>query len=384
MIGQHSFNILFPSIVDPALHHGGAGTVTRAFLRLLQRAPLSAQIECVVPTYTRRRSHRGRQLTSLARTLVSPLPSKALFTYSRRFRNDVQRMLRTRGFDLILLNGSDLLWLLPQLPRGLPVILMAHNIEHQLFLSQINSLHPSSRLLRGALMRDMRRLVDYEMSGLRRVENIVFLSRRDAEFAVGENPNINAIIVPPIFDDQSSDIRCFRHSPDGMHLGFVGNFGWWPNREGLRWFLKEVFPHTGDNTRLHLFGEQSQSAPRHARIVNHGFVPRTQDIWPICDFMICPAICGGGVNVKLAEAVYNRMPVLATSFGATGLPLESDPGIVVLDRAEEWVSFLRSPAACALRSRRLPASVADAFAMASHVERAHSFIQDVIQRHTAH
>ena len=359
--------------------------MTRAFLQILQKKPLSAQIEYVLPTSARHKFHRARQLASLARSVLSPLPSKALLTYSRRFRNDVQRLLRKHKFDLVLLNGSDLLWLLPFLPQEIPRVLLAHNIEHELFLSQINSLDVGSRFLHGVLMRDWRRLRDYEMSGMRRVGNVIFLSQHDAEFALGENPGIHALTVPPIFDYEPPERAASKDLGDGMHIGFLGNFGWWPNQEGLRWFLKEVFPHTTGDTTLHLFGDRSEdAAPQHPSILKHGFLPRTQDIWPICDFMICPIHSGGGVNVKFAEAVYNRMPVLGSSFGARGLPLKSDPGIVILDSADEWVSFLCSPAARALRSRSVPAAIAHAFAMETHAQSVQGFVRDVMRGNSKH
>src|SRR6266511_3681628 len=154
---RESLRILLPSIIDPTVHRGGAGTATRAFLKLLQRDPLNARIEHVLPTSVLRRFHRIRQFTSVARSLILSLPSKADFTYSRRFLHGVQRLLREQEFDLVLLNGSDLLWLLPELPPGIPRILFAHNVEHHLFLSQVNSLNPPSRLLRRVLLRDWRR-----------------------------------------------------------------------------------------------------------------------------------------------------------------------------------------------------------------------------------
>ncbi len=308
-----------------------------------------------------------------------------LLTYSRCFLSDVQVLLDKQKFDLVLINGSDLLWLLSHLPPGIPKILLAHNIEHQLFLSQINGLYAGSRLARGALMRDWRRLRDYEMAGMRQVENIIFLSSQDAEFALAENPDTNVLIVPPMFGYQPPERLGSRNTEAGLQIGFMGNFGWWPNREGLRWFLREVFPHTSIDTRLHLFGDKSrEAAPRNPRIVNHGFVPKIEAIWPICDFMICPIHTGGGVNVKFAEAVYNRVPVLATSFGARGLSLQSDPGIVLLDGAAEWVSFLCSPAARALRSRRVAESISDTLAMQSHAEPVQSFVLDVMQRESSH
>ena len=375
---RKSLRILLPSIIDPTGHRGGAGTTTRGFLKLLQREPLDARIEYVLPTSTLRRFHRVRQLTSVARSLISPLPSKALFTYSRRFVRAVKRLLHQQEFDLVLLNGSDLLWLLPALPPGMPRTLFAHNIEHHLFLSQINSANPPSALRR-VLLRDWRRLQEYELSGFREIEDIIFVSSQDAEFAQRECPHIRALVVPPLFDYQPLE-RLRTKDPSGMQIGFLANFGWWPNREGLRWFLKEVFPSTDTDTRLHLFGEQSRDmAPHHPRIVHHGFLSKAQDIWPICDFMVCPIFSGGGVNVKFAEAVYNGVPVLASSFAARGLPLKPDPNIILLDHAEEWVRFLRSHAAQTLRSRRVSASLAEAFRMEVHVEPAQTFIRKVMQ-----
>ena len=313
-------------------------------------------------------------------SLVAKLPSKPLLTRSPRFIRNVHAMLGSRDFDLVLINGSDLLWLIPELPYHIPKILIAHNIEHQLFLSQIDATYPRSRLLRGILLRDWRHLRDYEMSGMRLVENIIFLSSLDARFALGQNSRIQALTIPPIFDYPAPEERGPKGVGEGIRIGFMGNFRWWPNQEGLGWFLKEVFPQTTGDTRLHLFGEASGRIARDARVVNHGFVANMADIWRTCDFMICPIHRGGGVNVKFAEAVYNRMPVLATSFAARGLPLEPDPSVVLLDRADEWVSFLLSPAARELRARRLPARMANAFAMESHVQSVQGFVQSAIAR----
>lgn len=382
MMDRKSLRILLLSIIDPKGDRGGAGTATRGFLELLQRDPLDARIECVLPTSTLRRFHRVRQLTSVARSLVSPLPSKAVFTYSRRFLRAVKRALHQQEFDLVLLNGSDLFWLLPALPPRMPRTLLAHNIEHSLFLSQINSVNPPSPVRR-MLLRDWRRLQEYELSGLRRIEHIIFLSSQDAEFAQRECPHIKTLVVPPLFDYQPPE-RLHTKDPSGMQIGFLANFGWWPNREGLRWFLKGVFPYTDTDTRLHLFGEKScDLAPHHPRIVHHGFLSKTQDVWPICDFMICPVFSGGGASIKFAEAVYNGVPMLASSFAARGLPLKPDPSIILLDHAEEWVRFLRSPAAQALRSRRVPAPLAEAFRMEVHVEPVRTFIREVIQSRVA-
>jgi hypothetical protein len=377
---RRPLRILMPSIVDPATHRGGAGATTRALLGLLDRPPLSAQVEPILAPSAGGKFHRLRQAASLAWSPFSPLPAKALFTYARRFRQEFARRLREREHALVLLNGADLLWLLPEIPPGVPCVVFAHNLEHQLYLSQINSVTPPWPALRRLLLRDQARLRDYELRGLSQAGRAVFLSSQDAASALAECRDLRALVLPPLFDYAPCERPEPRDEGGVLQIGFPANFDWWPNREGLRWFLREVFPYAGEGLRLHLFGEGSERvAPRHPRIVAHGFLPSVQDVWLVCDFFVCPIFSGGGVNVKLAEAVYNHAPVVASAFAARGLPLKPDPGIVLLDRAEDWVGFLRSPAAQAMRSRRVAPDLAGAFAAGTHAQAVQAFFREALQ-----
>lgn len=382
---RKGLRVLLPSIVDPAVHRGGAGAVTRTFVKLLERAPLNAQVVVAPPPGGFMTGHRFRQLSGVARSLVSSLPSKAAFTYSRGFRQNLKRLLQGQEFDVVIINGADLLWLLSELPPTIPRILLAHNIEHQLFLSQIDAMATSRGPIRRMMLRDWRRLQKYEMCGMREIENVIFLSSYDARFGSRHCPNLNSLIVPPLFDYEPVRRSPAKSRAEHVEVGFMANFGWWPNRRGLRWFLAEVFPHTGEHIRFHLFGEQSHKAAlQHRRIVQHGFVPEIRDVWQICDFMICPVFSGSGVKIKLAEAVYNGVPVLASSFAARGLPLEPDPGVLLLDTAEEWVEFLSSAAVWRFGCRRVAPRVADSFTLDSHLAPVQTFIDEVMEKHRYH
>lgn len=384
MTSPDAFEILAPSIVDPTTHRGGAGTTTRTLFKLLQRPPLAARITPVPPPRPADRWHRLRQVLSVARSLVSSLPAKIEFARSRGLRQAVRGRLQEQQFDLVLLNGSDLLWLLPELPGHLPRVLVAHNIEHDLHRAHLDTLPRPWGLLRPILLRDWKRLRDYEMSAMSRIADVIFLSARDAQLARRDCPNINPIVIPPLFDYPLAEWARTPHPAGHLDIGLLANFRWWPNRQGLRWFLTEVFPQIPETTRLHLFGEHSQQvAPRHPRVVGHGFVPKIQDVWARCDFMICPIFYGGGVSVKFAEIVYNGVPVVASSFTARGVPLEPQPSIVLLDRAEDWIRFLRSPAAQELRLRRGPSPMARTFALESHVEPVQAFIREAARRRSS-
>lgn len=90
--------------------------------------------------------------------------------------------------------------------------------------------------------------------------------------------------------------------------------------------------------------------------------------------MICPIFHGGGVCVKLAEALYNGVPLLATSFATRGFFLQSDPALRILDAAEEWVEFLSARSSSDVRQVRIAPALANRFAASGYVEMVHQFL----------
>ena len=83
----------------------------------------------------------------------------------------------------------------------------------------------------------------------------------------------------------------------------VANFFHSPNRDGLRWFLRECAPHLEPGFTLHLCGidgalSAADLASPHLTIVRHGFVERDEDVAALADIAVAPIISGGGVRIK--------------------------------------------------------------------------------------
>lgn len=365
------------SIVDPTLSRNGAGTVTRNLVRALESPDLGATVECVASGPSSTIMHRLRQGVAIARSLTSSLPAKAAYTYTRRFRDRVLDRVHRGRFDLVILNGSDLLWLDPLLPAGLPRLLIAHNIEHLLLESQAAIVERSFQPLRPVLARECRRMKRFETSGIRSVGNVLFLSSYDASHPRAGALATRALVVPPIF----SDPPCARPqlASGRLEIGFLGHMGWWPNRRGLSWFLSDVFPHLGPEIHLHLFGPRTERHARgNSRVSRHGAVNDVAEVWRCCHLMICPTRTGGGVCTKLAEAVYHGTPVLATTLATRGLPLADDPCITVSDDAAAWIGYLNSATVRAAAASRVSPSVSRGFAVETHRSALHQFIADVV------
>ncbi len=369
-----------PSVIDPSLQLGGAWTATRTLVKLLRASPVCAEVVSVSPRELSPMAHRARRYTALAKSVWTGLPAKFQFQYSREMLTKVQHLLREEEFDAILLNGSDLLWMLRHLPPGPAKILVAHNIEHALYADQIDFQCPLTILKKGWLMRDCARLREHEMAGMRAAGNVLFLSTEDEEFARREVPELRTMSMPTLMAANAPVPRPVDLTGErGVEIGMLANFEWWPARQGLGWFLREIFPRLHSRIRLHLFGKGSEGmGPDHARIVKHGYVPDLNEVWSTCHFMICPELAGGGVSVKMTEAICRGIPVLATRFATRGLPLSPDPAIMVRNGSEEWVKFLNSDGARELGRRSPSSRIIARFRPEAHVERLAQFMEAAV------
>lgn len=374
--------ILMPSIVDTDVRRGGAWTVTRGLVEVLRQAPWSVELSPVVPPEPVWR--RSRQAACLLAALVTGVPAKVLFVRSGAFRDRVRCILAREQFDLLLINGSDLLWCLDEAPPHISTLAIVHNRESNLYQDQVAATTPRIRPLRDLLLSDGARLSQFEIAGLRRVQAAIFLSTSDAAHFADRIPGLDYIVLPPLFVD--SPERIAKQGPGhGLDLGFLANFAWWPNRDALDWIIREVLTHLPADIRLHLFGHLSSSvAAGHPRIVAHGFVDDLREVWRSCDWMIVPTRFGSGVSVKTAESLYHGMPILSTPFGMRGLPAFDHPQIVVAENAGAWVSFLSSPRSRILCKERLPPEFSDRFAVHTHRQRFEHLLFRLLERRTGH
>jgi glycosyltransferase involved in cell wall biosynthesis len=369
-----SLRILMPSIVDPAIRRGGAWTVTRGLVELLGRALGDADVSVVVPPEPVWR--RVRQAACVAAAPWTGMPAKARFLYARAFREQVRRRLAGEHFDLVIINGSDLLWCLDEVPPRLPTLVIVHNCEAQLFTDQVATAVP-----RGAhwlLRSEAARLRRFEVDGLRRVHAAIFLSESDAADFAAQLPGLDYLVLPPQFSEPPA--RVPKDPSERLDVGFLANFGWWPNRDGARWLTQHVLGRLPDDVRLHLFGSGSaRVCPADPRLVAHGFVNDLREVWRACDWMAIPIRYGAGVSVKAAESIYHGMPILSTSFGLRGLPALDHPQIIRRESAEEWVAFLSSSEARVLSRERLPLDVSRHFRLEANLSRFDRFLARLLR-----
>lgn len=138
-----------------------------------------------------------------------------------------------------------------------------------------------------------------------------------------------------------------REYSNSIHLGFIGRVDWLPNREGLEWFIKEVWidAHT-KNPNLNLFiagtGDDRYLIPYQSMPGVHflGQIPNVEQFYQDLDAMIVPLFIGSGTRVKVIEASKFGRVCVSTALGVEGCPLLNRESYLNAETREQWVETL--------------------------------------------
>lgn len=248
--------------------------------------------------------------------------------HSKEAAARVQALVADGTFDAIHVEGF---YLWQHLARARPpAVLVEQNIEWQLFDQQ-------------------RRIA--EALATRRSELSVW---READVLGALTPDDRTVIqrhtgrpvhlVPDGADHLRACVHPRRRSPDATRILMVANFGYAPNVDGACWLVQEVMPQVRaavPGARLQLVGASPPpevDALACADVEVTGRVPDVAPYLEAADVVVCPLRYGGGVKVKMLEALRAGKAIVATDVGCQGLPL----GPTAVRRATTAAGFGRA------------------------------------------
>ncbi|MBS1729871.1 MAG: glycosyltransferase [Bacteroidetes bacterium] len=106
-----------------------------------------------------------------------------------------------------------------------------------------------------------------------------------------------------------------------IQLLFVGAMDWYPNRDGIKWFIENVLPLLPQNFELKIVGRDASKAFMGAnfdRVSIHSDVASIEPFYLSADIFISPVFTGSGINIKILEAASYGIPIMATPFSLRG------------------------------------------------------------------
>ncbi len=128
------------------------------------------------------------------------------------------------------------------------------------------------------------------------------------------------------------------------NLVFVGSMDWHPNEDGMAWFLSQVYPlirRHSPQASLTIVGRSPSQrlralAAADATVEIAGTVDDVRPYLARAETVIVPLRIGGGTRIKIYEAMAMDRPVVSTTLGAEGLPLDAGREIALADSAQDF------------------------------------------------
>jgi hypothetical protein len=143
-----------------------------------------------------------------------------------------------------------------------------------------------------------------------------------------------AVWLPtPVTEQRTLCGRRSRRSNEAGQLvyGMLANFHYPPNVDAYRRLVREwLTPLLPTASRIVVAGFASETLPRVPNVDILGAIPSVEEFYDSVDVVVVPIERGGGMKVKVVEAMTHGIPVLATEHALTGLPE------AIADEAAKW------------------------------------------------
>jgi glycosyltransferase involved in cell wall biosynthesis len=226
------------------------------------------------------------------------------------------------AYDVVHLEGF---YLAQHLPRQLrtPVALTEQNVEFTLWQQRARIARGAEERRRFARQAELTRA--HELTAWSRSAVCAALTEEDRELMARSLPG-NAVELVPDGADHSAPSTTPTSSGDRTVV-MVGNFAYEPNVDAALFLCREIAPLLTarvPGVRILLVGNAPPDTVRAAAAATGctsvtGTVPAIEPYLDEADVVLCPLRIGGGVKVKVLEALSRGKAVVATPVAAQGL-----------------------------------------------------------------
>lgn len=283
--------------------------------------------------------NRENKAAALIQSIFNPYP--AVSRWNKALKRDLQADYDKLAPDFVIVD-------FPQMVGGLPanilhsnkLVLNEHNIE---FLSMSSLSNDLSGIKKAIYKLVARQLESYETKLYSK--NLVclytFVSSADKKYFEKRFKLNNTFLVPVGAEIKQCNIG------DGCHnLIFVAKMSYPANEEGALWLINEVLPviiRSIPDAKLYLVGKDPgkklyEAAGNNRSVVITGTVDDLQPYYDSCNLVVVPIMTGGGVNVKLLEALGQDKYVVTTSKGIEGTDFEDGKDLRVANDASNFAN----------------------------------------------
>lgn len=198
---------------------------------------------------------------------------------------------------------------------------------------------------------EYRHMRHMELNLYRAADRVLTLTNQERLDLLEEEPTLAITAVSPGVNRAAFLASVARDAATEREhcITITGRFSSDQSHYGATWFLRSVWPlirRRDPDVKLYLVGREPSSNMRHAasrdpRVVVTGEVQDLRPFLAKSKVYVCPVLSGSGVRGKVLEAMAMEVPVVTTSVGAEGIPVDQGSNAFLADAPDIMAEFIQ-------------------------------------------
>lgn len=263
--------------------------------------------------------------------------------YNEEIDKELEQLLADEAFDGVIFESIFTAPYLATVRKHSKAVclLRSHNIEFKIWEGVAQE---TSNPIKGAYLKlQLERLRKYEIEMTGAFDLVGAITSVDEAFYKTHNFTSAAFTLPFGITPRPREVR---NVQEQLVIGFLGSMDWMPNQEGIRWFVKEIWPSIAQKFPKVVCKIAGRHMPKDilaysdSRLQIEGEVPNARAFIKGLDLTIVPLRSGSGVRIKVLESMANGIPVIATAIGYEGVNAVSGTSIMEANNADAFVSAI--------------------------------------------
>jgi polysaccharide biosynthesis protein PslH len=285
---------------------------------------------------------KSRDLRFLGQSLLTSQPWMMLRDERPEMRKVLADLAAETTFDVVHADQTNMgQYALPF--TNSRKVLDLHNALWMLYKRLAETTTPTSPM-KYILSRDWRLLKRYEGELCRQFDAVTAVSEEDRTLLIEAGAREDITVIPIAIDtDEQAQIA---RRPSGPHIVHIGTMYWPPNIDGITWFLDEIYPiikQQVPDVRCTLIGARPPASiverSHHDRTLTvTGYVEDPLPFLEDSSMMVVPLRAGGGMRVKILNALSQGIPMVSTTLGCEGINVTNNKDILIADDAESFAA----------------------------------------------
>lgn len=281
---------------------------------------------------------------TLKNFFLSRKPNHAERFYDKGFAGKLEKIINKFEPEIIQLESVYLATYLPVIREAskAKIAIRLHNIEYQIWERLANE----AASFRKYYLKDLcSRIKKFEIGAWNEADILIAITEEDAQLVQTLTAGKDVVTIPFGISIESSEQKKVEEKWVGYHIGAMD---WMPNAEAITWFLEEVWEDLRKAVPSFEFYFAGRNMPgsfekyEHNGVVCAGEVADAKEFIADKKILVVPLRSGGGIRIKILEAMAAGKLVISTSVGMQGITnAGSDVHFLLADEKDDFIHQIK-------------------------------------------